>query len=81
MQYIGNVLAVEPDLPIRAHVHRYLGYRFEGHAVADLMAHDDDEVRWTAAMRAPDGRNFAVVIHADLIEDDQFLAFDIASGI
>ncbi|WP_313352925.1 hypothetical protein [Paracoccus sp. (in: a-proteobacteria)] len=77
MRLIGNVLAVEPEGSIEAHVHRYLAYRFEGHAVLDLAARDADEEAWVATMRSPDDQQSEITLRAQLIEDDQFLAFDI----
>ena len=74
MMIIGNVLAVEPEDSMEAHVRRYLAFRFAGHAIVDLRGQDDI---WTARLHSAEAGDAEVTIKADLIEDDLFLAFDI----
>lgn len=77
MRLLGNVLAVEPEMPIETHVRRFLAYRFDGHAIVDLSAQDDAEAHWIATLQAPGAGQAEVALRAELIEDDQFLAFDL----
>ena len=77
MKLLGNVLAVEPEMPIKAHVRRFLAYRFAGYAIVDLTARDEAEVHWNATLQAPSAGQAEVALRAELIEDDQFLAFDL----
>ncbi|MFC3569215.1 hypothetical protein [Paracoccus simplex] len=80
MKLVGNVLAVEPEMPIEAHVRRFLAFRFDGHAIVDLIAQDEAEVHWIATIHAPGAGQAEVALRAELIEDDQFLAFDLIDG-
>lgn len=80
MELLGNVLAVEPEMPIEAHVRRFLAYRFGGHAIVDLTTQDEAEVHWIATVQVPGAGQAEVALRAELIEDDQFLAFDLIDG-
>ncbi|UFS65576.1 hypothetical protein [Paracoccus denitrificans] len=74
MMIFGNVLAVELEDDLEAHVRRYLAFRFAGHAVMELRSHNEI---WTARLGSAESGDVEVKVRANLIEDDLCLAFDI----